>query len=413
MGPSERHENRDLHQVFHPPDYRPHPLHLALVLTEVLGRIPPTMLTPAWVALGAIACWPWDSLRIPALAMMLLLTLLDGLGLTLLPQTGRSFGPVTPPLLALTLIRSGITLAGGLLWGTQWALIGVAGVQLVISAASLYATWIEPFWVQVTQAALSSAKLEPAPSPGSRSPLRLLHISDLHLERITDRERELLELVSELKPDMTVLTGDYLNLSSVRDPDAQADARRLLAELCERSSGPVYAITGSPPVDLKNVVPDIFDGIDITWLLDEVADVEINNQSIALVGMRCTRERSRDVPRLRRLMSQVSDDVFTLLLYHSPDLMPEAVDLGVDLYLCGHTHGGQIRLPLFGALVTSSAFWKRYEMGRYEEGETTLYVSRGLGMEGMGAPRARFLSPPEVVLWTLSPAAFGKSKMAI
>jgi predicted MPP superfamily phosphohydrolase len=72
-----------------------------------------------------------------------------------------------------------------------------------------------------------------------------------------------------------------------------------------------------------------------------------------------------------------------------------------DLYLCGHTHGGQIRLPLFGALITSSDFWKRYEMGRYEEGHTTLYVSRGLGMEGMGAPRARFLAPPEIVLWTL------------
>jgi hypothetical protein len=166
-------------------------------------------------------------------------------------------------------------------------------------------------------------------------------------------------------------------------------------------------------VDLRDVVPNIFDGLDITWLLDQVADVEINKYRITLVGLRCTRERSHDVPRLRRLMSQVPDDAFTLLLYHSPDLMPEAVDLGVDLYLCGHTHGGQIRLPFIGALVTSSAFWKRYEMGRYEEAKTTLYVSRGLGMEGMGAPRARFLSPPEIILWTLSTAAFGKRKMAI
>jgi predicted MPP superfamily phosphohydrolase len=101
-------------------------------------------------------------------------------------------------------------------------------------------------------------------------------------------------------------------------------------------------------------------------------------------------------------MSGNSNHLLTLLLYHSSDLMPEATDLGVDLYLCGHTHGGQVRLPLFGALITSSDFWKRYEMGRYKEGNTTLYVSRGLGMEGLGAPRARFLSPPEIVLWTLS-----------
>jgi hypothetical protein len=80
------------------------------------------------------------------------------------------------------------------------------------------------------------------------------------------------------------------------------------------------------------------------------------------------------------------------------------VELGVDLYFCGHTHGGQIRLPLLGALITSSELGKRYEMGRYKEKGTTLYVSRGLGMEGLGAPRARFLSPPEVILWNLSGA---------
>jgi predicted MPP superfamily phosphohydrolase len=81
--------------------------------------------------------------------------------------------------------------------------------------------------------------------------------------------------------------------------------------------------------------------------------------------------------------------------------MPQARRAGVDLYLCGHTHGGQIRLPLIGALVTSSKFWKRYEMGRYVEANTTLYVSRGIGMEGMGAPRARFLCPPEIELFEI------------
>ena len=86
-----------------------------------------------------------------------------------------------------------------------------------------------------------------------------------------------------------------------------------------------------------------------------------------------------------------------MLLYHTPDLMPQASDLGVDLYLAGHTHGGQWRLPGFGALLTSSIHWKRYESGLYREGDTRLYVSRGLGMEGFGTPRARFFCPPEVV----------------
>jgi len=400
MPPPSSHEGTSLSEILHPPDYRPRALHVALVATELLGRVDPMMLLPAWLALAAIACWPWDGLRMVAFGLSLLSALLDGLGLALLPRTGRSFGPVTPPLLALTLLRTGITLAGGLLWGTRPALFVVSGAQLIIAAASLYATWIEPFRIQVTEAELRSPRLV---QRGRGNPtIRLLHISDLHVERITARERKLLEVVEDVDPDLIVLTGDYLSLSSVRDPYAQAEVRGLLNELCERSSCPAYAITGSPPVDLKGVVPDIFDGIDVTWLLDQVATVEINGYSVRLAGLRCTRERSRDVPRLRQLLSGFPEDAFTLLLYHSPDLMPEAVELGVDLYLCGHTHGGQLRLPFFGALITSSAFWKRYEMGRYEEGETTLYVSRGLGMEGLGAPRARFLSPPEVIVWTLS-----------
>jgi predicted MPP superfamily phosphohydrolase len=70
--------------------------------------------------------------------------------------------------------------------------------------------------------------------------------------------------------------------------------------------------------------------------------------------------------------------------------------------LAGHTHGGQWRLPGFGAMLTSSRYWKRYEGGHYQESESHLYVSRGLGMEGFGTPRARLFCPPEVVLIRLA-----------
>jgi predicted MPP superfamily phosphohydrolase len=85
------------------------------------------------------------------------------------------------------------------------------------------------------------------------------------------------------------------------------------------------------------------------------------------------------------------------LLYHTPDLIETASELGVDLYLAGHTHGGQVRLPWLGAIFTASRYGKRYEMGSYRVGRTQLYVSRGIGMEGLGTPRVRFLCPPEIV----------------
>ena len=378
------------------PKYNPGLLHIALVFTGLLGRISPLALTPAWLALAAVACWPWGDLRLPAAALSLAFTLADGIGLALLPRAGRSFGPVTPPLLALTLGHTSLTFAIGLLWPSGPGLLLTIALHLVISGAFLYATWIEPFRIGVTQAELHSPKLD------GRPPLRLLHITDLHIERITARERELLRLVEELAPDAILITGDYLSLSSVHDERSLAEARDLMARLCAVAPSPVYAVTGSPPVDLPAVVPIIFEGLPITWLLDEVEELRVNGHTLRLAGLRCTHERHADIPRLHRLLDGNPESTFTLLLYHSPDLMPEAAELGIDLYLCGHTHGGQVRLPLFGALVTSSHFWKRYEMGRYEKNSTTLYVSRGLGMEGMGAPRARFLAPPEIVLWTLS-----------
>jgi predicted MPP superfamily phosphohydrolase len=381
-----------------PPDYRSRPLHIALLLTDQLGRVHPLILTPVWLGLAAVAGLPWirTGLALAAALVTFGIIAADGLSLALLPRMGRSFGPVTPPLLGLVIVRTTLTAATGLLWPTPVGLLGALALQLAIFAVAFYATWIEPFRIGVTRTELHSPKL------GGNAPLRLLHISDLHVERISPRDRDLLHLVGELAPDIIVLTGDYLNLSSVYDGHAHAEARDLLARLCEIAPVPIYAVTGSPPIDRTDIVPAIFEGLPITWLLDETAQVHINEHTLQIAGLRCTRERQIDGPRLQELLKGDSGHAFTLLLYHSPDLMPEAVELDIDLYLCGHTHGGQIRLPLFGAVLTSSDFWKRYEMGRYAEGRTTLYVSRGLGLEGKGAPRARFLAPPEIILWTLS-----------
>jgi hypothetical protein len=79
----------------------------------------------------------------------------------------------------------------------------------------------------------------------------------------------------------------------------------------------------------------------------------------------------------------------------------EAARSGIDLYLGGHTHSGQIQLPVYGALVTFSMYGKLYEAGEYQVENTLAYISRGIGMEGFGLPRARFLCPPEVIIFEI------------
>ncbi len=321
----------------------------------------------------------------PAMLAFWGFTLLDWALLAALPRAGISYGPAKPVTLILGLAR----MIFGLLPLPLWllAVAQVSGTLLVV-----YGFWIEPQRIGVTRQKLVSAKL-PA---GTR--LKLLHLGDLHMERITPRERRLNALIRELQPDVIVFSGDFLNLSYLRDPQAWAAAREVLREW----SAPlgVYAVTGSPAVDLADVIPGLLDGMPLRWLDDEVARIPVGSKQIEIIGLTCTHKPFEDAPRLQRLTETASDDL-RILLYHSPDLAPEADAAGIDLQLSGHTHGGQVRLPLYGAFFAASIYGKRFEAGRYLLKHLTLYVSRGIGLEGQGAPRVRFLCPPEIILWDL------------
>jgi len=323
---------------------------------------------------------------VPRALGLWLFFLTDWLLIAALPRAGKSFGPAKPPTLALALMRAPFA---------TLPLPVAALAQLVGSALVVYAFWIEPHRVHITRQHLRSAKLKPGTPP-----LRVLHLSDLHIERLTAREYAVLQRVREMQPDAIVFSGDFLNLSNVEDPTAWEHARAFLREL--RAPLGVYAVSGSPPVDKPEVLPQLLAGLDnIRWLRDERVTLTHSGQPIDLVGITCTHDPQTDGASLDNILHGDPDD-FTILLYHTPDLAPIAAEQGVDLQLSGHTHGGQIRAPLFGALFTSSLYGKKFEAGRYQLDTLTLYVSRGIGMEGKGAPRARFLCPPEIILWEIT-----------
>jgi predicted MPP superfamily phosphohydrolase len=356
----------------------------AVDFTGHFDRLPGWAIVAAWLLTSAIVALVWENVGL-GLAFGLF-ALADGVTLALLPRLGRSFGPPQLPLLSLAALRLALALPA-------WTL-PVAGLfQFGVSLAAWYACWVEPARLGLTKFTLRSPRLNGCP------PLRLLHISDLHIERVTARERRLLRWVEQLAPDVIVITGDYLNISFTHDETAQRQTRQWLGRL--RAPGGVYAITGSPSVDPPQVAARLLGDLDLTWLRDEVTSLAWHGRRLHIVGLECGFDAQGDARKLSRLLNGRAADAFTLLLYHTPDVMPAAVAAGVDLYLAGHTHGGQLRLPFFGAVVTASIYGKRYEMGAYRQGDTQLYVSRGVGMEGKGAPRARFLCPPEVVLCTL------------
>ena len=374
-------------------------LHRALIAPAALERLPRPLIALLLVALAASLAWVWPPAWHPALigAAWLLFPMLDWIMLDQLPRRHHSFGPVHPPLLALSGLRW-VFAASLALTRQPWSIPIAMGL---ISAAAWYATWVEPFRIRVTR-----RDIQLPGWPATAPPLHLLHLSDLHLERTGVQQDRLQAVIDDLAPDLICFSGDLLNLSYNGDRRSIEDARQVLGRWSARYG--VYAVTGSPLVDVPDTARAILTGLpNLCWLRDEVATLDLGSHSLNLVGLACTHNPARDAATLDLILTGKLPAAPTVLVYHTPDLAPEAAAAGIDLQLSGHTHGGQICLPFYGALITSSIYGKQFEAGEYHlprrdnQATTTLYVSRGIGMEGGIAPRARFFCPPEVVLWTL------------
>ena len=106
-----------------------------------------------------------------------------------------------------------------------------------------------------------------------------------------------------------------------------------------------------------------------------------------------------------QLLKTIPADRFNILLYHYADIIEDLEGFNVVLYLSGHTHGGQIALPFYGAIITLSKYGKKYESGKYIVGDTMMYINRGIGMEGGRAPRVRFWARPEITVFNIVPGS--------
>lgn len=376
------------------------PLHTLLVQSNRLQSLPAWFVGLVIVVSAWLIATAWSGqgdlpVVIATGAYLIGIALIWAL-LVLLPRTGRSYGPDRPSVLALSVVLLLLQAVLGLAAAPVWTGVVVLAVMV---AVVYYSTWIEPFRLGISRETLITPKWD-RQSP----PLRLLQIGDIHMERVTPRERDLNRMIKELQPDVIVFTGDFVNLSNTHDPAAEAAIREVIGQW--QAPLGVYCVSGTPLVEPLERVKSFVHGLDNLALLpNEWACVETPGGRLNILGLVVTHDMDKDRALLGRMMQHAPDDGLHLLLMHPPDIAPEANEAGIDLYLCGHTHGGQIRLPGVGALFSSSHLGNRFIMGRYELGTTTLYTARGVGLEGLGAPRARFLCPPEIVLWEIKGAS--------
>lgn len=367
-------------------------------MSNQLQLLPPSIVALSLVADSLLVGVIWlgrGDLRAALLAALgvLAANLVNWGLLRRLPAQGRSFGPDQPSALALGASLALVAMLLAVL-GASLALTLI--VIALISAVAYYATWIEPFRLTLTRQRLDT------PAWNGES-LRLLHVGDIHVERTTERERRLNAMIESLQPDLIVFSGDFVSLSYTNDAQAKKDIRAIIGAW--RAPLGVYCVAGTPVVEPMTRVLEFVEGLDnLTLLANRWVTVEAPGGVLHILGLITTHDLKTDREALARMMQTAPDDGVKLLLVHAPDIAPEAADAQIDLYLCGHTHGGQIRLPLIGALASSSQLGRRFIMGRYQVGRMTLYTSRGVGMEGLGAPRARLLCPPEITLWEIGAA---------
>ncbi len=282
-----------------------------------------------------------------------------------------------------------------------WSLIAVSIAGLLCVA---YGVFIERRWYRST-----TYRLDLLPSESSK-PVSVLHLSDLHFVR-TDR-RKARFMASLPRPDVCVVTGDILGEPEAVDASVAAlrPLRGRLASFFVLGSNDYFA---PEPLDYtayfrkrprhrkatKSRAAELVQGLEGDgWLhlanrRGSFAEDGVRFEVVGLDDPHIERHDLRVAPR--RAPGEVG-----LAVVHSPDPVPELAALGYDLILSGHTHGGQVRMPFVGALVTNSTIPPRLCMGLSRFGHALVHVSPGLGTSKY-AP-FRFLCRPEATVLELT-----------
>jgi predicted MPP superfamily phosphohydrolase len=252
-------------------------------------------------------------------------------------------------------------------------LVAIAGFALAIDALMF-----EPYRIEVTR---SSIQAPVAPS------LKIAHLSDLHTSGMGRRERLLLDLLDAEQPDVIVITGD--TVTGARGGRYYDNIRPLLS-LLHAPLG-VWLVRGNWENDhpLANERA-FYSELGIHFLLNEAQSIR---PDIWLVGLD---DSSSGRPNLEAALSTVPRCAYLIAAFHSPAFF-DTVAGRVPLVLAGHTHGGQVRLPLI------PTFWLprgsgRFLAGWYADRRSRMYVSRGIGTSVLPI---RFRCRPELSIITL------------
>lgn len=255
--------------------------------------------------------------------------------------------------------------------------------SLAVFTAAVYAVFIEPQWLEVTNYTITTDKLT--------EPLRIVIIADIQTDTPGAFEERALKLTKEANSDLILLAGDYLQISEVSD---YQQAKHILNGIFKRANlnPPLGILAVQGNIDAGRPWFEIFKDLPIeTISYTRTTDLG----PVVLTGL--SMEDS-----FNTALTVSPEEKFHILLGHCPNFSLGEND--ANLLVAGHTHGGQVRIPFIGPLLTFSYVPRSWAHGMAQIAENkNLIVSRGLGMERHTAPRLRFLCRPQLVIVDLEP----------
>lgn len=225
--------------------------------------------------------------------------------------------------------------------------------------------------------------------PDAFEGFRILHLTDLHVDMDPENLAAVIRQIQPLEYDLCVLTGDYRR-HTWGPVDAALEG---MARLRGAIKGEALAVLGNH--DSIRMVPGLED-MGYRLLLNEHCAIERSGQSLYIAGV--DDAHYYKVHNLHRAGEQIPEGAVTLLLSHTPEIWHEAAHAGFDLFLCGHTHGGQICLPGGFPVTLDARCPRRMGRGYWRHNGMQGYTSPGAGTSVVNV---RLNCPPEVTLHTL------------
>lgn len=258
----------------------------------------------------------------------------------------------------------------------------------------LYATCIEPYRV-----VLEEPNVQLSGDRAGTARMLIGVLADIQTSSVGQFEHRAIDWLLSLKPDLIVIPGDLVQVSD----DSYEAQLPLMRELLAKLHAPagVYFVSGD--CEWRDGGADLIRDLNITHLHNRLVTIQHRDRTVTIGGV----ELNCHSPAARRVVSEMETRTgnadIRILVSHRPDaLLNASPDSRIDLLIAGHTHGGQVRVPFFGPLLTLSAAPRRVCAGGLQHHKgNQIYVSRGLGYEGGQAPRLRFNCPPEITLLKL------------